>query len=226
MSDPIPRIVERRPPVGADHGAAGVPEIAEDRAGADAEMNCGHVARRDDLEDAAGMRQDELAIVARIESADPRVEHLHGIDARIDLRGEVLADDVGQQIAERMPRFRIAVHQRLGVRERCRMAALDRIRCQRKRRARKPDERHAAAERPLDLLDRFEYVPELLALLPQIKEQLALGLRRADLHEPPVVEDELEDVGADPERRVARELDAAIGVEPGIENKSLQVSAG
>jgi hypothetical protein len=54
---------------------------------------------------------------------------------------------------------------------------------------------------------------ELLALLAQVEEQLALRLRGADLHEPPVVQDELEDVRADPERGVARQLDAAIRVE-------------
>jgi len=54
---------------------------------------------------------------------------------------------------------------------------------------------------------------ELLALLAQVEEQLALRLRGADLHEAPVVQDELEDVGANPERRVARELHAAMRIE-------------
>jgi hypothetical protein len=53
---------------------------------------------------------------------------------------------------------------------------------------------------------------ELLALLAQVEEQLALGLGGADLHQPPVVEDELEDVGADPEGRVGRQLDPAVRI--------------
>ena len=47
-----------------------------------------------------------------------------------------------------MPRRRMAVHQRLGVREDVGMAAFDRVRRQRERRAGEADERHAAAERP------------------------------------------------------------------------------
>ena len=45
------------------------------------------------LEDASRVRQDELAVVARVERADPRVEDLHGVDARLDLRHQVLGDD-------------------------------------------------------------------------------------------------------------------------------------
>ena len=44
-------------------------------------------------------------------------------------------------------------------------------------------------------------------------EELALGLGGADLDQPPVVHDELEDVGLDPERGVVGELDALLGVE-------------
>jgi hypothetical protein len=51
-----------------------------------------------------------------------------------------------------------------------------------------------------------------LALLAQVEEQLALGLGGADLHQAPVVQDELEHVGADPVRRVARQLDAPVRV--------------
>ena len=82
---------------------------------ADAEVDRRDAEASNAIEDPFRMRQDELAIVLRVELSDPRVEHLYGIDARIDLRGEVLADDVGQQIAERMPRLRVAVHQRFGM---------------------------------------------------------------------------------------------------------------
>src|SRR5689334_16018774 len=46
-ANPLPRLVERRAPVGADDVAAGVAQIAENRPGADAEMNCRNAGRRD-----------------------------------------------------------------------------------------------------------------------------------------------------------------------------------
>jgi hypothetical protein len=49
-------------------------------------------------------------------------------------------------------------------------------------------------------------------LLVQVEEELALRLRRAELHQAPVVEDEAQDVRADPPRRVRRELHAAIRI--------------
>ncbi len=48
--------------------------------------------------------------------------------------------------------------------------------------------------------------------LVEVEEELALCLRRAELHEAPVVEDESQNVGADPPGRIRRELDAAIRV--------------
>ena len=50
---------------------------------------------------------------------------------------------IGEQVAEAVPRGGVAVHQRLGVREVVRVAALDRIRRERERRAGEADERHA-----------------------------------------------------------------------------------
>ena len=44
-ADALPGFVERRPPVGADHVAAGVAQLAENRARADAEMNRRHAVR-------------------------------------------------------------------------------------------------------------------------------------------------------------------------------------
>ena len=143
----VPGLVERRAPVGADHVAAGLAQLVEDRSGADAEMNRRHAGRRDALEDLLRVRQDELAVVGGVQRADPRVEHLHGVDAGFDLRDEIVADDVGEQIAEAVPRGGVAVHQRLGVREVVRVAAFDRVRRQRERRAGESDQRHAAAER-------------------------------------------------------------------------------
>src|SRR5436190_20833744 len=64
-ADLLPRLVERRPPVGADHVAARLAQLPQDRAGADAEMNGGHTCRLHPLENPSRVRQDELAVVAR-----------------------------------------------------------------------------------------------------------------------------------------------------------------
>ena len=54
---------------------------------------------------------------------------------------------------------------------------------------------------------------EPVLLLLQVEEELALRLRRADLHHPPVVHHVADDVGADPPDGVRREADAAVGIE-------------
>jgi hypothetical protein len=53
---------------------------------------------------------------------------------------------------------------------------------------------------------------EALLLLVEVEEELALRLRGAELHQAPVVEDEPQDVRADPPRRVGRQLHPAVGV--------------
>ena len=56
-------------------------------------------------------------------------------------------------------------------------------------------------------------IDQALLLLLEFEEELALPLRGADLHQPPVVHDELQDVRLDPEGRVIGELDVLVGVE-------------
>src|SRR5207249_3274595 len=110
-------------------------------------------------------RQDELTIVARVQRADPGIEYLHRVDARLDLRDEIVADDVGQQLTEAMPGGRGAVHDRFRAGEGVRMPAFDRVRRQGKRRARESDEGYPAGELTLDLPDGLEHVPERRARL-------------------------------------------------------------
>ena len=54
---------------------------------------------------------------------------------------------------------------------------------------------------------------ELALLLVEPEEELALGARRAESHQADVVEQVLEDVGADPVGRVGRELHALVRIE-------------
>ena len=111
------------------------------------------------------MRQREFAVVVGVERPDPRVEHLHGIDARVDLRLEVIGDHRRQPIGETMPRGRIAVHQALGQREVVRVAALDGVGRERERRAGKADERDPVAELAFDLPNGGEGERQRLARL-------------------------------------------------------------
>src|SRR5215471_4013280 len=177
--DTFPCLAERRAPVGANHIAAGLPDFRKNGGGADPEMNRRYAEWRDALEDTPGVRQDEFAIVLGVQHADPRVEYLDRIDAGLDLRGEVLASDIRQQIAEAVPRGRVAVHQRFRVGEGIRVAAFDRVRRKRKRRARESDERYAAAKLALNLPDGRKHVRQRLARFePPHRGQIAFRAQR------------------------------------------------
>src|SRR5262245_22555367 len=55
VSDPPPRIVERYPPVRADHRPARVPQVLEDGGRADAKVNRRHAVAGNHVEDTAGV---------------------------------------------------------------------------------------------------------------------------------------------------------------------------
>ena len=172
VPDPIPRVVQRDAPVSANDAAARLANLAQDRARADAEMDRWHVVGSERVEDAAGMGQDEFAVVAGIQRADPRVEYLDRVDAGFNLRDEVVGHQIREQPAEAMPRVGRAVHQRLGLGEAVGVTAFDRIRGERERRSRKADERHPAAERFLDLPDGLKDMRQMLAWIesPQARD--------------------------------------------------------
>ena len=73
--------------------------------------------------------------------------------------------------AEPVPRARVRVHQRLRQREVLRVAAFDRIRRERERRAAESDQRHAvrAVELAPDQANRFEHVRERFARLEALQ---------------------------------------------------------
>ena len=84
-ADPARRLVERDPPVDADHVRARLAEQAEQLAGADAEVDARHAGRGERGEDPPGVRQDRVPVVLGADHADPRVEQLHRRRARLDL---------------------------------------------------------------------------------------------------------------------------------------------
>ena len=103
VAEPLARLVERRPPVDADHAAAGLALRGQQVAGAGAEVDHGHVEVREGVEDAPHVRQHELAVVRLVERADPRVEELQRLGARLDLRPQVVGDDVREQAGQSVP---------------------------------------------------------------------------------------------------------------------------
>ena len=112
-------------------------------AGAGAEVDLRHVEVGERVEDAPDVRQHVLAVVGLVERADPGVEELQRLGARLDLRAQVVGDDVGEQPGQPVPARGVAVHEGLGLGEVARAAALDRVGGEREGRAREADERHA-----------------------------------------------------------------------------------
>ena len=116
------------------------------------------------------MRKRELAIVAAPERSGPRIEDLQRLDARLDLRLQVVRDRVGEQGAETVPRGRLRIHERFRPRVGCRGSALDRVGRQRERRAAESDQRNAPlqfrAKDPDGLEDVGERLPRLEARQP------------------------------------------------------------
>ena len=79
VPDRLPALVERDPPVEADHVAARRRHRRQQRRGARAEVDRRRVDRGEDLR---RPRRDELLVVGGRERADPRVEQLHDVGAR------------------------------------------------------------------------------------------------------------------------------------------------
>jgi len=123
--DARPRLVERRAPVSADDVAAALPQLAQNRSGADAEMNRGDArpalccragaAGGEAIEDLPDMGQDELSIVGRVQRADPRIEHLHRIDTGTKLCRKIVDRGATQRHCEnyqQAPQFLVPLEER------------------------------------------------------------------------------------------------------------------
>ena len=86
----------------ADHIASCARERAEQiLRHAGAEVNRRNVGR---VEDACGVRRDELVVVGGRERADPRVEELDHIGTGLCLRAHVTRELLREQLEERVPR--------------------------------------------------------------------------------------------------------------------------
>ena len=109
-------------------------------------------------EDVPHVRLDVLDVVLGREVPDPRVEELHRLRPRLDLRPQVPPHDLRQLLHQRVEVGRRSVHELLGLREVGALAALDEVARQRERRPREADERdlQLAAEQA----DGGHHVPE------------------------------------------------------------------
>ncbi len=143
-ADPLPPLVEPDAPVEADHVAPGLGHRLEQVRGAGSEVDRRHV---DGVEDSFRIRRDELLVVVAGEGADPGVEELNRIRARLDGRAQIGLRGHGELLAQRVPDLGRAVHAALRDRELTRRPALDEVARDRERAAAEADERLLGSER-------------------------------------------------------------------------------
>ena len=154
LSDDRPGVVEVDAPVDSDRAPAGSAISASScggRAGAEVDRRD---ARR--LEHARGVRSDELAVVGDGEHADPRIEELDRVGARLRRRRDVARELLGQPLHERMPDGGLAIHERLGADKVATRLSLDEVAGDGERPAAEADERSLRFELPAHEPHGFE----------------------------------------------------------------------
>ena len=98
--------------------------LVEQRRSPGPEVDRRHVDR---FEDARAVRRDELAVVRGREHADPRVEELDHVRSCVHLLAHVAREAVRERRHQPVPRMRLAVHERLHLREVAARLAFDQI---------------------------------------------------------------------------------------------------
>ena len=129
------------------------PDHVQERRAALEEVDARHAGRGQMVHDAAHPRQHDLLVVRRRHDAAPGVEELHGVHARLDLHGQVVADLVGQLVQQGAEQIGPAVEHGLQVLEIPGTAALDQVGRQGERRAGESDQRRPVAQLLFDELD-------------------------------------------------------------------------
>ena len=155
-----PRLGERSRRVHADDVLSGVAHVREQRLRPRSEMNDRHACLAHVAEDVRDVRRDVLRVVGLREIADPRVEELHALRARRDLREQVAPHDLGELPHEGVPRVRLGVREPLGLHEVRALDPLDEVARERERRAGEADERDL--ELLAQELDRLEHIGQSL----------------------------------------------------------------
>ena len=126
--------------------AAGLALLAEDRCRCRCRSGSTGTPVGSAIEDAARVGQDVLAVVVRVQRADPRVEQLHGLDAGLDLRARGSRRTTRRACSQNRATARVRRTSAPWCARSARVAAFDRVARQRERRAGEADERHAAVE--------------------------------------------------------------------------------
>src|SRR5690606_12956087 len=91
---------------------------------------------------------------------DPRIEHLDGLSAGIDLGAEIAANDLAELIHQARPHLRLVVHQPFGPDVVVTLAAFDEITGQGEGSTGKPYQRSLAVELSTNESNRLQHVPE------------------------------------------------------------------
>ena len=151
--DPLPALAERDPPVEADDVAAGRRHRLEQVRRAGAEVDRRH---REPAEDPLRVRRDELLVVLDRERADPAVEELDRVGARLDLGPDVAEERLAEALHQLVPDLRRAEHAGLRLRELAGRLALDQVARNGERAAAEADERPVRHQRLADDPDCLE----------------------------------------------------------------------
>src|SRR5262249_38051010 len=130
----------------------------EERLSPDAEVDDGDAALLDVLEDVGDVRQDILSVVRRPKLADPRVEELNRVRARVDLLVQGAPNDLDELAHQERPGLGLRVPELLGLEEVAALAPLDEVAGEGEGRSREADERHR--ELLLEELDGLHDVAE------------------------------------------------------------------
>ena len=124
----------------ADDVAAGVAHLFQKHSRAGPKMDHRR-AGSNPLQQKARVRQNKSPVVLGTQAADPGIKNLHGLNARLDLRIDVLGHFAAQPFHQRAPGAFVAIHQGFGVAESLGSSALDHVGSHRKRRSGKTDQR-------------------------------------------------------------------------------------
>ncbi len=141
------------PPVEADDVPARRRHRLEEvrRAGAEVDRR-----DREPAEDPLRVRRDELLVVLDRQRADPAVEELDRVGARLDLGADVAEERLAEALHQLVPDLRRAEHAGLRLRELAGRLALDQIARNSERAAAEADERPVRHQRLADDPDGFE----------------------------------------------------------------------
>ena len=145
---------QRDPPVEADHVTArGCLEL-QNAGRADAEVDRWHAQLANPLEQAPHRRPQPQLVIQRAQAADPGVEHLDGLGARLDLCPQIADGRVHEDVQEARPCLGLPVHQPLGLDEVAGRPTLHEVAGERERRPGEADQgnRRLGTDQP----DRLE----------------------------------------------------------------------